>query len=348
MERYLYIRLKYKMRNDFNENRIDQQRKNDAINRSKKHPYQQLATDTWMAKFLLGSKVTTDIYAWLANPFAETYLKEGKNYWYDHKDLTDALAYTRTLKAVDDVNSDVFKMIHKKKKSKLNDEKISDKDMLNEINTILSKDLSDEEKEKNKNLQSYLMWCRKPLVGYSVDPNDEKRFTNKDAKSKFDDKASKHSIEDITLNKLSLMIMREYFEAFFAKNKIKLWRDNFKVRIANNYDNMMGWTHLIVWFRDEKTGKEKNFALHVNTQWTHKQLPKEITPYDFSTASITDSKSLPIRMTMKDLSWGNKELFYKFIWNAIDTIKDKWWLNNNDVMNNFRWVCEYLDENFLW
>jgi|GEM_PF-7051113 len=63
------------------------------------------------------------------------------------------------------------------------------------------------------------MKCRKSLVSYQVDPNDEKRFTNKDAKDKFKTKINKYSIEDITFNKLSLMILRDYFQAFFEENK---------------------------------------------------------------------------------------------------------------------------------
>jgi hypothetical protein len=126
------------------------------------------------------------------------------------------------LKAIEDVDSDVFKKIYMKKLNKLKNETIDNKSMFDEIQKILDKDIDKHEIQNNKNLQSYLMKCRKSLIGYSVDPNDEKRFINKIAKAKFKNKVSQHSMEDIALNKLSLMILREYFEAYFMENKANL------------------------------------------------------------------------------------------------------------------------------
>lgn len=317
------------------DNAIDWKMKNEIIKKNKKRPYQQLSTDIWVAGLFLGKKFKTNIYAWLANPFVEKYLKEGKNYEYDHKDLMDGLAYARALSVMEDTDSDIFKKVYQKKQAKLKDEKIGDDEMKNEINQILSKNLGKEENNKNKNLQSYLLQCRKSLVGYSVDPNDKNRFANEQSKKDFDDKVGRLTIEDIALNKLSLMIMRDYFEAYFNENKNQLNWDNFKVRVANNYDNMMWWSHLIVWFRHAKTGNEKHFALNINTQWSHKKLPDEITPYDFSSSLNTDGKWKKINMSMKTLDWWNKELFYKFIWNAVETIKNKWSLDDKDIMDVF-------------
>jgi hypothetical protein len=111
--------------------------------------------------------------------------------------------------------------------------------MINEIDGILAKGLDSDEETKNKNLQKYLMNCRKSFISYNIDPNDVNRFTNKEMKNKFKEKASKYSIEDITFNKLSLMILRDYLEMFFKDMKSQLGRDNFTIKIANNYDNMM-------------------------------------------------------------------------------------------------------------
>ncbi len=314
---------------------IDHSIRNDRINSSKKHPYSFLPTDLWMAKFFLGDKIKTDIYASLLHPFMDTYMKEWKNYEYNHKDLIDALAYARALNAVEDTDSDVFKNIYMKKKTKLLKEEINDEDAKKEITEILTKNISKEEIEKNKNLQSYLMKCRKPLVWYNVDPNDQNRFTNKKVRDDFDKKISKYSIEDVTFNKLSLMIFRDYFESFLSDKKQQLWWDNFQVKIANNYDNVMGWSHLIVKFKKTGSTEAKHFVLHINTQWAKKQMPPEIVPYDFSSSLNTTGKEKPIQMTMKTLDWGNKELLYKFIWNAVDTVKENWDLNKNSIMKAF-------------
>lgn len=315
-------------------NAIDWWLKNDAINRSKENPRGDLPTDIWTAGYFLGDKIKTDTCAvGLLNPFVETYMKESEDHEYNHQNLMDTLAYSRTLMVLEDVNSDVFKKIHKKKKEKLKEEKISDEDAKKEIVEILNKKISTKEIQKNKNLQNYLMQCRKSLIWYSADP--EERTKNKEIKDKFNKKISKYSIEDMTFNKLSLMIMRDYFEAFFADKKEQLGWDNFKVKIANNYDNLMWWSHLIVWFKDEKNPEGKHFVLHINTQWAHKKMPQEIIPYDFSNSLKNNGKSKPIMMTMKDLSWGNKELLYKFIWNAVETIKEKWVLDHKDVKAAF-------------
>jgi hypothetical protein len=108
---------------------------------------------------------------------------------------------------------------------------------------------------------------------------------------------------------------------FFKDMKSQLGRDNFTIKIANNYDNMMWWTHLIIGFVDSKTKNIKHFALHINTQWSNKKMHETVIPYDFSSSLNENGKERPIRMTMKILDRWNKELFYKFIWNAIDSIK---------------------------
>jgi hypothetical protein len=137
-----------------------------------------------------------------------------------------------------------------------------------------------------------------------------------------------------------LMILRDYFESFFDDKKEQLWRDNFRIKIANNYDNIMWESHLIVWFRDKKTMKEKHFVLHINTQWEHKKIPNEIIPYDFSAYLNTNNKWKPIKMSMNSLPWGNKKLLYTFIWNAIEIIKEKGELSKEDINNAFEssWI----------
>jgi nicotinamide mononucleotide adenylyltransferase len=198
--------------------------------------------------------------------------------------------------------------------------------------------------------------CRKPLIWYNVDP--DKRFKNKKKEDDFDEKISKYSIEDITFNKLSLMILRDYFEAFFKWNQKNLGWNNFNIKIANNYDNVMGGSHLIVGFTNAKTYEKKHFVLHINTQWSHKKIPKEIIPFDFSSTLDKNGKTKPINMTMKSLDWGNKELFYKFIWNAIETIKKEGnldWENAIKAFENAGWdksvehikhkIIELLSEN---
>ncbi|HRX63915.1 MAG TPA: hypothetical protein P5060_02315 [Candidatus Absconditabacterales bacterium] len=318
---------------------IDFKNATDSTNLSKKHPHGYLPTDLGMAKHFLGDRVKADVYAGLSNPFMETYMKEGQNYNYNHKDIMDALAYMRALSVIRDVDSDVFKKIYLKKKNSVRNEDMTDQEAIKEINDIL-KNLDADEIEGNKNLQSYLMKCRKSLVSYQVDPNDEKRFTNKDAKDKFKTKINKYSIEDITFNKLSLMILRDYFQAFFEENKKDLGWDNFKVKIANNYDNFMGGSHLIVWFRDTENGEEKNFVLHINTQGANKKMPSEIIPYDYSSSLNTTGKGKPIHMSMKTLDWGNKELFYKFIGNSIDKIKIEGELSKDSVKEAFESAAE--------